>query len=405
MKILVLTSTYSRWKDDTEPKFVDNLCHYLSRHNEVHVIAPHSPGIPREEVLDGIPVFRFKYCFEKWQTLAYDGGILPSLKQNRLRVLLIPLFLLSQCVLTIKLLRKHHYDIVHAHWIIPQGLVAVLARLFAPNQPALVMTSHGGDLFALKGKLLARLKKWIVSDADQLTVVSSAMKTKAAALQLKDTARISVIPMGLDAHNLFYPPDAGAQRSGLLFVGRLVEKKGIEYLIEAMPQVLQKHPEQTLTIVGDGPLRESLLDLCQRHRIAPRVIFAGSLVNRQIPAYLRAAAVTIFPSVVTDSGDQEGAPVAVMEALACACPTILSEYPGARDIIADGETGLVVAQKSPEGIAQAINVLLDNPELQRKLGDAGRKRVLRDYDWTVVSAQFLALFHALQTQHEPQYDP
>jgi len=396
MKILVLTSTYSRRQGDTVPRFVDNLCHYLARENDVHVLAPHAPGIPREEILEGIPVTRFKYCIENWQTLAYDGGILPSLKQNYWRALLIPLFLASQCLHTIRLMRQHRYDIVHAHWIIPQGLVAVVARLLAPGRPALVLTSHGGDLFALKGKLLARLKKWIASRADHLTVVSGAMRTRAIDLQLQDATRISVIPMGLDAHDLFYPPPARSQREGLLFVGRLVDKKGIEFLLAAMPLVLQKHPEQTLTIVGDGPLKQSLHKLSEEYGIARQVRFAGSILNQDIPAYLRSAAITIFPSVVTDSGDQEGTPVAVMEALACACPTILADYPGAEDIMSDGENGLVVPQKSPEHIAQAITRLLDDPGLQCQLGEAGRARVLRDYDWTVVSAQFLAVFRAIE---------
>ena len=177
MKILVLTSTFSRWKDDTEPKFVDNLCHYLSQDNEVHVIAPHAAGIPRQERMDGVQVFRFKYSLDRWQTLAYDGGILPSLKQNRWRFLLIPFFLLSQYWLMLKLVRKHHYDIVHAHWIIPQGLIAALIRPLAPAGTPLVMTSHGGDLFALHGKLFTIIKKWATGRANQLTVVSSTMKT------------------------------------------------------------------------------------------------------------------------------------------------------------------------------------------------------------------------------------
>jgi glycosyltransferase involved in cell wall biosynthesis len=398
MKILVLTSTYSRRKDDTEPKFVDNLCQQLARGNEVHVIAPHAPGIPREETMDGIPVFRFQYCFEAWQTLAYDGGILPSLKQNRLRVLLIPLFLISQLLLTIKLLRRHQYDVVHAHWIIPQGLVAVVARPFARSPFALVMTSHGGDLFALQGNLLARLKKWITARADHLTVVSSAMKARAADLALKDETQISDIPMGVDAHSMFCPPSPGAPRQGLLFVGRLVDKKGVEHLIAAMPRVLQAHPEQHLTIVGDGPLLETLRALCASHGVTEHVTFTGAVTNRDIPGFLQRSAVTIFPSIVTDSGDQEGTPVAVMEALACECATIVSDYPGARDIIQDGENGLLVAQKAPGQIAAAINNFLASPEKRSSMGAAGRQTVQRKYDWRVISAEFLALFQALRAK-------
>jgi len=396
MKILVLTSTYSRWENDTEPKFVDYLCHYLSQENEVHVIAPHAPGIPREELMNGIPVFRFKYCFEKWQTLAYDGGILPSLKQNRMRVLLIPLFLLSQCFLMLRLMRKHRYDIVHAHWMIPQGLVAALTRPLARTGSSLVITSHGGDMFALKGKLLTRIKQWATARADQLTVVSSTMKTKAINLQLKEETCVTVIPMGIDSHHLFIPPPPDTQRRGLLFVGRLVEKKGIEHLVTAMPLVLKEHPDQHLTIVGHGPLFETLQELCKELGVTDHIAFMGAVTNQDIPRYLQRSAITVFPSIVTDSGDQEGTPVAVMESLACECATIVSDYPGARDIIEDGENGLLVEQKAPDQIAAAINHLLANPDVRKKMGAAGRQTVQQDYDWSVISAKFTTLFQALR---------
>jgi len=396
MKILVLTSTFSRWENDTEPKFVDNLCQYLSLDNEVHVIAPHAPGIPREDCMNGVQVFRFKYCFEQWQRLAYDGGILPSLKQNRMRVLLIPFFLLSQSCLMFRLMRKHRYDIVHAHWIIPQGLVAALVTSFTRAPPALVMTSHGGDMFSLKGKLFTAVKKWATARADQLTVVSSAMKTRAVDQQMKNDADISVIPMGMDSHTMFYPPPPDVQRRGLLFVGRLVEKKGIVHLLDAMPLVLAAHPDQHLTIVGHGPLLDTLRERCGQLGITAQVEFTGAITNHEIPRHLQRAAVTIFPSIVTESGDQEGTPVAVMEALACECATIVSDYPGAREIIKDGENGLLVAQKAPDQIAAAINYFLDNPDMGQKMGVAGRRTVQADYDWSVVSAKFLSLFESLR---------
>ncbi|RLA45378.1 MAG: glycosyltransferase family 4 protein, partial [Gammaproteobacteria bacterium] len=199
----------------------------------------------------------------------------------------------------------------------------------------------------------------------------------------------------------FYPPLEGVNRQGLLFVGRLVDKKGIEYLIESMPQVLDQHPDETLTIIGDGPLKQGLLDLCQTIGIEKRVNFLGSLVNLEIPAYLQASAITIFPSVVTDSGDQEGTPVAVMEALACECATIVSDYPGARDIIKDRENGLLVAQKSPGQIAEKINFLLENREIRQRLGKEGRLSVQQNYDWRVVSEKFISLFQKLSHAGKP----
>jgi len=395
MKILVLTSTYSRCRDDTEPKFVDNLCQNLSRDNVIHVIAPHAKGISTEEILDGVQVFRFRYCFESWQTLAYNGGILPNIKQNRLRLLLVPLFIVSQLMLAIRLVRKNRYDIIHAHWIIPQGLVALLARQFDRHRPAVVLTSHGGDLFALRGTLLSWLKKSITHRADALTVVSSAMQQKALEMELNDERDISIIPMGVDSQRAFTPPPQHVDRRGLLFVGRLVDKKGIEYLLRALPQVLASHPAEHLTVIGDGPLKQSLVALGETLNITEHLTFTGALTNRDIPHYLQTSAIAIFPSVVTDSGDQEGTPVAIMEALACGCPTIVADYPGVRDVISDNETGLLVAGKSPEGIADAILTLLNNQDIRLHLSRNGRQQVQAQYDWRVISDKFMSLFRKL----------
>lgn len=396
MKILVLTSTYPRRENDTEPKFVDNLCRHLARSNEIHVVAPHDSGIPTRETLGAnLEVFRFRYAPQRWETLAYNGGILPNLKQNRLKFLLVPFFVLGQMLLTLKLIRSHRYDVIHAHWIIPQGFVAVISRLFSRRRPALILTSHGGDLFALKGALLSRLKQWIINASDHVTVVSSAMMDAASRLGV-EKKKISVISMGVDSHNTFIPGATQGVRAGLVFVGRLVSKKGIEYLIESLPLVLQRHPEQQLTIIGDGPLKASLLELCKKKGIAHAVTFTGSLSNESIPAYLRRSAIAIIPSVVTDSGDQEGAPVTIMETLACACPTIVSDYPGARDIIVDGENGLLVPQRSASHIAEKINYLLENPAVRDALGSKGRESIQGKFDWQVISAQYQTVFERYQ---------
>lgn len=394
MRILVLTSTFPRWAGDTDPRFVVNLCKYLAPANELDVIAPHTAGTPTEEVVEGIQTYRFRYCFERWETLAYEGGILPRLRQNPLRLLLVPLFCLSELLLTLKLLRRNKYDVIHAHWTIPQGFIAVIARLVARGNPAVVITSHGGDIFALKGPILSWLKNWVGKQADHITLVSNAMRDKAMELGL-DRNKTSVIPMGVDSHGTFFPSPEVAQREGLIFVGRLVDKKGIEYLLRAMPRIREDHPEVHLRIIGDGPLAQDLHALRDKLDLSDHVTFEGALVNEAIPGHLQKAAIAVIPSVVTESGDQEGAPVAIMETLACGCATVVSDYPGARDIIADGETGLLVAQRSPEDIAEKVSYLLSNPEKQAQLGAKGRQFVQENYDWRVISKKFNAVF----TQH------
>jgi len=394
VKILVLTSTYSRWEGDTEPRFVDNLCGHLGAEHEVQVLAPHAPGARLHEVLDGIPVHRFRYAPESLQTLAYGGGILPNLREQPLRFLLVPLFIAAQTRAILRLARAHQFDVIHAHWIIPQGFSAALARLAGLRVPV-VLTSHGGDLFALQGRLLTALKRWITRRCQGLSVVSSAMRQQAADLGLMPLERIHNIPMGVDTAGEFAPPDTADERQGIVYVGRLVDKKGIEYLIEAMPAVLAALPMVRLTIVGDGPLGQPLRARCKALGVDAAVDFTGAIANTAVPGYLQRAAVTVFPSIVTDSGDQEGTPVAIMEALACGCAAVVSDYPGARDIIIDGQTGVLVPQKSPQALAEALLKLCGDPGLCRELGASGRRHVQTNYDWRVISNRFIEVFHGL----------
>lgn len=397
MKILVLTSTYSRWPDDTEPRFVDNLCQTLASRHTVHVLAPHAPGAQTEEQLDGIRVFRFRYWPGRFESLAYGGGILPNLRQNPLRLIQVPFFLVAQWLAILRLCRGGNYDIVHAHWIIPQGVSAVLARPFSRRRTPLVLTSHGGDLFALRGNLLTLLKRRVTRASDALTVVSDSMKARSEALRLQPPGHIRTIPMGVDTRCTFLPPERTADRHGILFVGRLVDKKGIEYLLRAMPGVAARHPGTRLSIVGDGPLRPGLEALCRTLGVGHMVHFEGSVANRDVPAFLKTAAIAVFPSVVTDKGDQEGTPVAIMEALACGCAAVVSDYPGAREIIADGRTGLLVPQRSPEALCEAIVALLDDPAKRAGLGERGRALAEREYDWQVIGARFDTVFTELVT--------
>ena len=401
MKILVLTSTFPRWTNDTEPGFVDLLCQNLAEGNTIDVVAPHFRGAATQEILGDVTVYRFRYWFAAWQTLAYDGGILPNLRQKPLRVLLVPTFLLSQWLMVLQLLRRNRYDIIHAHWIIPQGFVAAVARAVSRTRTPIALTSHGGDLFALKGVLLARLKRWIARQANALTVVSSTMKEQAVAMELQDEARISTIPMGVNTRDTFLPPDPETKRKGLLFVGRLVDKKGVEYLLSAMPKVLDRFPDEHLTIIGDGPLRQPLEGLCRQLGISQQVSFKGSLANADIPPFLQRAAIAIFPSVITSAGDQEGSPVAIMEALACGCAVIVADYPGARDLVIHGTSGLIVAGRDSAAIADAALALLDNEALLAMLGKKGRQWVQDRYDWTVISKQFMHLFEQL-TSGQPR---
>lgn len=386
-RILVLTSTFPRWPDDDEPPFVYELCRRLTENFEVHVLAPHCFGAARREVLSKVNVHRFRYFAAPWENLAYQGGILTRLQKQPGYYALLPFFLLSQLLVTCALLNRDAFHLIHAHWLIPQGVTAILARWLTANRIPVLCTSHGGDLYGLHGNVMNRMKTAVLQKVNRVTVVSRAMQTEVLQLGVPRD-RVKVIPMGVDLKKRFIPPVQKTEGQTLLYVGRLVEKKGLIHLIEALPQILRSNPRTQLWIVGDGPERSRLQHRCEALGVGDRVYFKGAVNNAKLPEMYAAADVVVFPSVVARGGDREGFGLVLVESLGSGCAAVVSDLPAMRDIVADGKTGLVVPQKNAGAIAAAVNRLLEDKALRRRLGIQGRRFVLQRYDWDVIAERY-----------------
>lgn len=390
-RVLVLTSTFPRWQGDNEPPFVFELCRRLCGEFDILVLAPHADGAKRFEKMGNIEVMRFRYFFSRWEKLAYQGGILANLKQSRWRYLLLPFFFLSQLAALRQILRHQPVDLIHTHWLIPQGLTVALAGVFVKNMPPVICTSHGGDLLGLNGRWMNLLKRWVIRRTSALTVVSHAMANRALALGAIPE-RLQTIPMGVDTEVLFTPDPAERRANNeILFVGRLVEKKGCTYLLEAMPEILKQHPETRLNVVGSGPEGDALKREADRLGIAQAVTFYGAVSNAETPCLYRQATVFVAPFVITARGDQEGLGLVLVEALACECPVVVSDMPAIRDVVIDGVTGLVCKQRDSVDLAAKVCFLLSHPDQGEKLGKAGRLRVQENFDWSVTSRRYAAL--------------
>ena len=391
-RLLVLTSTFPRWAGDREPPFVYELSRRLAGQFEVHVLAPHAPGARREETLDGVHVHRFRYAPERLQQLAYDGGILARLREQRWRLLLVPCLIAAQAWALRRLLARYRFDVLHAHWIIPQGLAAVLAG--APRRVPMLCTSHGGDLFGLRGRLARHLKRRVLARSAAVTVVSEAMRE--VVLTLNARQMVDVVPMGTDLSGCFKPPEQPARVPGrLLFAGRLVEKKGVRYLLDAVAQLRAQGREVTLTIAGDGPLRGALQAQASQLGIDADVAFLRSVDHTRLAALFQQAAVAVVPSVVAADGDQEGFGLVIVEAMGCACPVVASRLPAINDIAIDGETALLVPPADADELAMAIARVLDDPDGAAQRATAARDRVLERFGWEGVSDRYADLLGRL----------
>jgi glycosyltransferase involved in cell wall biosynthesis len=392
-KILVTATTFPRWKDDTEPGFVFYLSNLLSKKgHKVTALVPHHFNAKRYELMGNIKVYRFPYFYPyKLQKLCYDGGILENMKKSIFAKIQAPFLFLAELINMKKIIQKEKIDLIHAHWILPQGVLAALFKKIF-NMPYII-TVHAGDIFPIKSPFFRYLSKMALQNCDYCTANSS--YTKNAVLNIVQIDKIKVIPMGVDLGLFSKNKKNNALRKKfkikgklILSVGRLAEKKGIKYLIKAMPDVLKKFPDAKLMIVGDGPEKENITRLISELRVSKNVILAGKIRNRELPAYYATADVFAGPSIITKKGDTEGLGVVFLEALASGTCVIGSNVGGIPDIIKNRKNGLLVPQKNSIELGNAIIEVLTNKTLRDQMIENGNRHIKKNFSWNNVAEKF-----------------
>ena len=376
-KLLVTASTFPRWENDTEPRFVLDLASHMTEQFQVTVLVPAAPGAKDKEILEGVEVIRYHYFpIHKWETLCYPGAIVPRIKEKKIRVLLVPFLFISLFFHLWRMLPN--YDIVHAHWLIPQGIVQSFFK-----KPYIVI-GHGGDVTSLNKGIFRKLKIRCLKRAKHVTVVSEHLKSKIK--ELVPEIQPDVISMGVDIskfgkqhrrENYFNQGD----KKVVLFVGRLAEKKGVTYLVEAMKGI-----DALLIIVGDGPLRKDLEN--QAFEIKERVQFLGAKTHEELKVIYASADVFVCPSVTAKDGDQEGFGLVMLEAMASGLPVVASNSGGITQLIIDEVNGLLCKEKCIDEIANKTKCILDDKELQYKI-IKNIQNMIREYDYSMIAQKYI----------------
>ena len=386
--VLVLASTFPRWKSDPEPGFILELARRLGADWHVVVLCPHARGAQSSEKMDGVEVIRYRYAPESLETLVNDGGIVTNLRNKKWKLLLVPSFVLAQAWAAWRICRTRQIAVIHAHWLIPQGLIAAILQTLPGRRVPFVVTSHGADLYALRAAVLAAIKKYVLSKADSATVVSGAMRDLLIQMGTP-REKVAVIPMGVDMVDRFVPsPSTPREPGALLFVGRLVEKKGLGYLLEAMPTILKIWPEVTLRIAGFGPDEASLKTQVQNLGLQDKVQFLGAMRQEDLPALYQRASIFVAPFVRAASGDQEGLPVALMEAVACGCPAIAGDVAGLADIFGLHASECIVDPRNVQKLADTVIQTLENPEIALKRALEMRTHLMDHLNWENVAERY-----------------
>mgnify|MGYP003635543396 CR=1 FL=1 len=359
-RVLCVTSNYPRWQGDSTTPFVHHLAQDLKEFGwEVDVLAPHAMGAAQQEILDGISIERFKYLWpERTQTVCYQGGALMNLQNNRLNYLKLPALVFFEWLAIFKLLMSGKYDLLHSHWILPQGFTGVLAAI--PLKIPHVITVHGSDAFALNGKYLTSFKQFSLVHADAVTVNSTA--TRQQVLSIAPTlSNLNLIPMGIST-TLPKPERSAILRSRyigndgplLIFVGRLVKLKGVDDLLHAVSLLKHNFTDIRLLILGEGPFREELESLSRKLRIEKQVFFTGWVEPEEVVNYLTAADIFIGPSKNSPDGSTEAQGLTFIESMQAGTPVIATDVGGIVDVIQHEQTGLLIPQCSPDEIASGV---------------------------------------------------
>lgn len=362
-RLLVLGSTFPGRADDGTPAFVRDLAIEMSSTFDVRVVTPSVPGSAGAERVDGVDVRRFRFFPRRWEDLA-DGAIIENLRARPSRWLQVIPFLVAEAVAVRRHVREFRPDVVHAHWIIPQGLVATLV---APRVPR-VVTTLGGDLYALRSRPLTRLKSFVVRRASRVTVMNAEMATIVRELGAQE---VLTRPMGADT-GLFARvarsrrPVPGTLR--LLFVGRLVEKKGLAVLVDALRGLGRE--DLQLSVVGDGPLRADL----EGAAAGLPVTFLGQLGRADLAQVYAEHDVIVVPSVHAGSGDKDGLPVALLEAMAAGCAVVASDLPGINEAVRPGVDGVLVPSGDEAALGAALASLADGRAWCDELGERAAAR-------------------------------
>jgi len=241
----------------------------------------------------------------------------------------------------------------------------------------------------LQNPFMKKIKRWTLNNVDRLTVVSNAIKEEVKKLDTRDNLPIEVIPMGVDAE-LFNPDKYdskikekyGIEGSFLLFVGRLAEKKGVKYLIDAMPAVIQEHPKTKLLIVGSGSLENELKKQIKNLNLENNVIFTGAIPNNELPSYYATADIFIGPSII------EGFGLVFVEALMSKTCVITSDFKAISDIIKNGDTGIQIDVKNIELFSKKIIELLKDQEKRKRLAENGYSFVKNNFSWDVIRDKY-----------------
>lgn len=280
-------------------------------------------------------------------------------------------------------------DVVHCHQAFVSSIAGLL--IYYIKRTPFIITCHGSDIRIMKKNPLIKLVQRIaLSRASYITCVSKDVATILEREYRVPKNRITVIPNGYDVDFINRAKqetatDSNRQGAKLVFVGSLRSAKSPQTLFEGFKRVLRRGLDIQLYVVGDGPLRPRLEQYCVNNSLVTKVSFLGTLPHEKALKVIATSTIFINTSI------EEGLPTSLVEAMALGKPVIATAVGGIPEVVKDGINGVLVPPESSEHVAKALERLLTDPELRRKLGEAAAESV-KDYTWGKIAEKYEIMY-------------
>jgi glycosyltransferase involved in cell wall biosynthesis len=406
MRILTVTSSYPKYAGDTTAPFIASITGALAaRGHEITIVLPAREDLDPEPI-EGVRFCPFRYAPTRGLSVfGYAEALRADVAVKSQTYLAAPLALLSGARRLWAEAGRHSYDVLHAHWVVPNGAMAW--PVSRARELPLVVSLHGSDVFLSEKKAPFRAAaKLAFARASAATACSDDLAERSLALGA--APRPEVIPYGVDASSFQAQPEAGRalrRKLGIddealvvFAVGRLVRKKGFEYLLDAVARwsrSVASPPALSLVIAGKGDLRLELEQAAQTLGIADKVALVGDVERGALPSYFAMADIVAVPSVRDAAGNVDGLPNVLLEAMASASAIVASDVAGISQAIRHDRDGILVPERDPEALASAMTSLSGSRQKRRALGTSARARAIEAFNWNLVGERFESVFRSV----------
>jgi teichuronic acid biosynthesis glycosyltransferase TuaC len=396
MKIAMLTTSFPAYEGHLQTPFLRALAKALSKDHKVKVICPYyGLGSKKKETIGNMEIDRFQYAPLRFQKLTEGGGIPSTLKHSSkwelpFHILAFLSFLFVFMLKSLKSCRD--CDVIHAQWAF-SGLIALpLKKIY--KKPLIITTRGEAVNMAMKNKISKIMLRYVFRNADFITPNNHAHVGVTKELGISEE-KILAVPNGIDVE-MFKPRDRDGSRDKLglskdklivLFVGWLIERKGVNYLLEAASEIKKNNPNALFIILGTGIMEEELKAYSKKLNLDESVRFVGSKPSHEIPTWFNASNVFVMPSL------SEGRPNTVAEAASSGLPVVATAVQGTPELIQEGKSGFLVPSKDSKILYERIKILLEDEKMREKFGKKGREHILENcYTWDKCAVDYIDVY-------------